>query len=132
LHELHATGVRLALDDFGAGHHVLANLQRLPIDFLKIDRSIVVSAENSQRDDALLGIYVDIGRALGVPVIAEGVETEAQAARLTELRCPLAQGYLFSRPLAPEAVPSGLSRQHAAPALPHPRSPEGAAESACQ
>jgi EAL domain-containing protein (putative c-di-GMP-specific phosphodiesterase class I) len=67
-----------------------------------------------------------------VPVIAEGIETEAQAARLTELSCPLAQGYLYSRPLAPAAVPSHMSRQHAAPALPLPRSPEGAAESACQ
>lgn len=132
LHELHATGVRLALDDFGAGHHVLANLQRLPIDLLKIDRSIVVAAAQSSRDDALLGIYVDIGRALGVPVVAEGVETDEQAARLTELGCPLAQGYLFSRPIQPADVPARLAGPHPAPGLPGPRDAEAPAGSARQ
>jgi diguanylate cyclase (GGDEF)-like protein/PAS domain S-box-containing protein len=104
LNALKELGVRLALDDFGTGYSSLTYVRRFPIDTLKIDRSFIDGIVGSNEDEAIVTAVLSMGRALGVHVVAEGVETEEQAARLRSLGCKLAQGYLFSRPVPPEAV----------------------------
>jgi predicted signal transduction protein with EAL and GGDEF domain len=99
LEALKATGVRLAIDDFGTGSLSLQTLGRLPIDTIKVDQSVFASATGEHR---VLGAAVGIGHALGLRVIAEGVETEEQLQELRTLGCDAAQGFLFSRPV-PEA-----------------------------
>ena len=79
-------------------------MRRFPIDTLKIDRSFVDGIVGSTEDEAIVTAVLSMGRALGVHVVAEGVETEEQAARLRTLGCKLAQGYLFSRPISAEAA----------------------------
>jgi EAL domain-containing protein (putative c-di-GMP-specific phosphodiesterase class I) len=97
-------GVRLALDDFGTGYSSLTYVRRFPIDTLKIDRSFIDGIVGSNADEAIVTAVISMGAALGVNVVAEGVETEEQAERLRSLGCGLAQGYLFSHPVAPEAI----------------------------
>jgi EAL domain-containing protein (putative c-di-GMP-specific phosphodiesterase class I) len=104
LTRLKELGVRLALDDFGTGYSSLTYVRRFPIDELKIDRSFIDGIVASSEDEAIVTAVLSMGRALGVHVVAEGVETEEQATRLRSLGCVLAQGYLFSRPITPEAV----------------------------
>ena len=104
LTKLKAMGVQLALDDFGTGYSSLTYVRRFPIDALKIDRSFIDGITGSTEDEAIVTAVLSMGRALGVNVVAEGVETEEQASRLSSLGCELAQGYLFSRPVAPEDV----------------------------
>jgi diguanylate cyclase (GGDEF)-like protein len=104
LNRLKELGVTLALDDFGTGYSSLTYVRRFPIDTLKIDRTFIDGIVGSSEDEAIVTAVLSMGRALGVHVVAEGVETEEQAARLRTLGCTLAQGYLFSRPVAPEAV----------------------------
>jgi EAL domain-containing protein (putative c-di-GMP-specific phosphodiesterase class I) len=104
LNRLKELGVTLALDDFGTGYSSLTYVRRFPIDTLKIDRSFIDGIVGSSEDEAIVTAVLSMGRALGVHVVAEGVETEAQADRLRVLGCKLAQGYLFSRPVTPDAV----------------------------
>lgn len=96
---LRAAGVQIALDDFGIGYASLAHVKQLPVDEIKIDRSLVAGMD--QADGGTLPIVtaiIGLGKALGKMIVAEGVETEAQALRLTELGCDMAQGYLYGRP----------------------------------
>jgi diguanylate cyclase (GGDEF)-like protein len=104
LNRLKELGVRLALDDFGTGYSSLTYVRRFPIDELKIDRSFIDGIVGSSEDEAIVTAVLSMGRALGVHVVAEGVETEEQAKRLRSLGCKLAQGYLFSRPITADAV----------------------------
>jgi diguanylate cyclase (GGDEF)-like protein/PAS domain S-box-containing protein len=104
LNRLKELGVRLALDDFGTGYSSLTYVRRFPIDTLKIDRSFIDGIVGSNEDEAIVTAVLSMGRALGVHVVAEGVETEEQAARLRTLGCKLAQGYLFSRPISAAAA----------------------------
>jgi diguanylate cyclase (GGDEF)-like protein/PAS domain S-box-containing protein len=99
LQRLKQLGVRLELDDFGTGYSSLTYVRMFPIDALKIDRSFVGGVCNSQEDAAIVAAVISMGRALGVNVVAEGVESEAQSNVLQTLGCTLAQGYLFSRPV---------------------------------
>ena len=92
-------GVRIALDDFGAGHSNLNHLLRLPVDVLKLDRGLTEGVIEAGRAQAISGGAVEMARRLGIPIIAEGVEQPEQAARLTELGCDYAQGFLFAAPL---------------------------------
>ena len=96
---LKTVGVRLALDDFGNGYSSLSSLRKLPIDMLKIHQSFVTGLGNGSGDDAILGAVVELGHALGLNVVAEGVETDVQLAELRDLGCDGAQGYLFGRPV---------------------------------
>ncbi|MEM9037122.1 MAG: EAL domain-containing protein [Actinomycetota bacterium] len=98
LHRLRSLGVRLAVDDFGTGHSSLGHLRDLPIDVVKLDRSFITDLGIDGANAAIASAVVELGRALDLQVIAEGVETEEVATRLVELGCGLAQGYLFHRP----------------------------------
>ncbi|MCA9690517.1 MAG: EAL domain-containing protein [Nannocystaceae bacterium] len=92
-------GVRLHLDDFGVGYSSLSYLHRFPIHALKIDRSFVDRLARGDKEEAIVRTIIVLGRHLGIDVTAEGVEDERQLARLRELGCARAQGFLFSRPL---------------------------------
>jgi diguanylate cyclase (GGDEF)-like protein len=98
---IHELGFRIAVDDFGTGQSALAQLKRLPLDELKIDKSFVMSGSDP-RDRAILKSTVDLAHQLGLAVVAEGVEDEAALERVAELGCEYAQGYGIGRPM-PEA-----------------------------
>ena len=105
---LRGLGVQLALDDFGTGHSSLASLQQLPVQQVKIDRAFVHDIETSVYHRALVEAVVKVARALKLEVVAEGVETVAQARLLAELGCPRAQGWLYARALEADAIPAFL------------------------
>lgn len=102
--ELKAGGITLAIDDFGTGHSSLSRLHRLPVDVLKIDRSFVVGADHDEEGRKIVRMIMTLGKALGLTIVAEGIETESQAAFLRELGCDILQGFLFSVPLPAEEV----------------------------
>ena len=94
-------GVRFAVDDFGTGHSSLANLRRLPVHELKIDRSFVTPMLTDESDAVIVRSTIELGHALGLQVIAEGVEDASTLARLEQIRCDRAQGHYFSKPIPP-------------------------------
>jgi diguanylate cyclase (GGDEF)-like protein len=108
LQELRLLGVRIALDDFGTGYSSLGYLRRLPLDFIKIDRSFVEDLRGVEGDTSIVRAIVDLARSVGLGLIAEGVETEAQARAVAALGCGLAQGFLYSRPQPLDAARSLL------------------------
>ncbi|MBL8307721.1 MAG: EAL domain-containing protein [Rubrivivax sp.] len=111
LSELAAMGIRIAIDDFGTGQSSLHYLKRFNVDTLKIDRSFVRDTPEDAEDSAIAAAVIALGHALGLRVVAEGVETEAQLGFLRSHACDELQGYLLSRPLAPEAFPAWLEAQ---------------------
>jgi len=98
LERIKAAGVGLAIDDFGTGYSSLRYLQQFPFDELKIDRSFVGGADGRLASEPIVSMILTLARTVGVSVVAEGVETAAQAARLRTLGCAYAQGYLYGRP----------------------------------
>jgi EAL domain-containing protein (putative c-di-GMP-specific phosphodiesterase class I) len=97
-------GIQLAIDDFGSGYSSLAYLKRLPVGVIKIDRSFVMNMEQDENDAVIVRSTIDLGRNLGLKVVAEGVESEEVWSGLARLDCDLAQGYYLGRPMAGEAV----------------------------
>jgi diguanylate cyclase (GGDEF)-like protein len=108
--DLHKLGVRIALDDFGSGYSNLGYLQRFPLDKLKIDRSFVLALGKSANGGVIIQAIVALGRALGLSVLVEGVETEQQRVLLRLAGCDEMQGYLFAKP-APAKTIDRLLRQ---------------------
>ena len=104
LEELKALGVGLAIDDFGTGYSSLSYLRRFPVDQLKIDRSFVAGVATNTEDRAIAASVIGLGHALGIHVVAEGVETVDQLEWLSEMDCDLAQGYNWLRPADAGAV----------------------------
>lgn len=117
LHALRRMGVRLAIDDFGTGESSLAALRRYPIDTVKIDREFIAGADTDDDAAAIVRAVVGIGRALGLRVIAEGVETEGEHRLLRGLGCAYAQGYLFGRPMLADDITARLQAQISAQTL---------------
>lgn len=103
MHQLQTVGVRFSMDDFGTGHSSLAYLTQLPLDQLKIDQSFTRNIGVKRSDAVIVQTIIGMGNNLGMEVIAEGVETEAQRAFLQAHGCPMFQGYLFSKPVPLEA-----------------------------
>jgi diguanylate cyclase (GGDEF)-like protein/PAS domain S-box-containing protein len=112
LEALRAAGFRIAIDDFGVGYSSLAYLSRFRVDALKLDRSFVARADDSERDAAILRAMVSLGQALGTRIIAEGVERPAQLQLLRTWGCDGAQGFLFSPPVSDKAVLAMLTAEH--------------------
>lgn len=108
IEDLKHHGVSVALDDFGTGYSSLTYLKRFPIDRIKIDRSFTAGVIEHDDDRAIVVAVTSLGRDLGLSVVAEGVETEAQCRQLRAVGCELAQGYLFARPAGPEELASVL------------------------
>lgn len=103
LQQLKELGVRLAIDDFGTGYSSLSYLKRFPVDTLKIDKAFVDGLGSDAEDTAIVEAVISLSRALGLKVIAEGIESEPAVRRLQQLGCTLGQGYYFSRPQPAEA-----------------------------
>ncbi|MDP1692037.1 MAG: EAL domain-containing protein [Burkholderiaceae bacterium] len=104
-------GVRIAIDDFGTGYSSLAQINRLPIDTLKVDRSVIREIDGNTRDGSIAQTIIAMGKTLNLTVVASGVETPEQQAYLSQQACDEIQGYHFSRPVLPDAL-ADLLRQH--------------------
>ena len=104
LHELKALGLRVAVDDFGCGFSSLGSLNRLPFDRIKIDRAFVRELTPATSQDCIARIIVKLAKSLGLDVIAEGVETVEQSRLLEEMGCSEMQGFLYGRPMHPDAL----------------------------
>jgi EAL domain-containing protein (putative c-di-GMP-specific phosphodiesterase class I) len=104
LREIRALGVSLSLDDFGTGYSSLACLHELPVNAVKIDRSFVGLALESDYHRVMIEATIRMAHTLGLTTVAEGIETPAQDAMMKTLGCDKGQGYLYSRPLTPDAL----------------------------
>lgn len=111
LSELRARGVGIHLDDFGTGYSSLQYIHELPLDAIKIDRAFIARICDGEHHRRLVAMIRELARQIGVAVVAEGVETPEQLARVRELGCEYAQGYLFSRPLPPAEMTALLRRE---------------------
>ena len=113
LNQIKERDINISLDDFGTGYSSLSYLAEFPIDILKIDRSFV-SKIGEAKQDAIVSAMVAMGKAMGMKVVAEGIETEQQLDFLRQLGCDIAQGYLFSKPL-PEQQATEFLEQNMTP-----------------
>jgi diguanylate cyclase (GGDEF)-like protein len=104
LEAIRSRGIRLAIDDFGTGYSSMSLMKHFPIDTIKIDRSFVRDLPNDSEDQAIAQAIISMGKALGMTVVAEGVETLEQETFLREHACDETQGFLFSRPVPPERL----------------------------
>jgi EAL domain-containing protein (putative c-di-GMP-specific phosphodiesterase class I) len=109
--QLKTMGIRIAIDDFGTGYSSLSRLSRLPVDRLKLDKSLVRNLTTGSKDVAILRSIIGLGKELGLGVIAEGVETEQQFQLLKQLGCPQVQGYLLGRPVLQNEAKSLLAEK---------------------
>ena len=113
---LQALGIRLSMDDFGTGYSSLSHLARLPVTELKIDRSFIAELEANENARTLVTAVIRIGQSLGLTVVAEGVETDAQRRFLQALECDALQGFLISKALPPAEFQAWLSAHANKPA----------------
>jgi EAL domain-containing protein (putative c-di-GMP-specific phosphodiesterase class I) len=107
---LNMRGVKIALDDFGTGYASLRHLKQFPVEIIKIDQSFVRNMAEDPGDEAIVRAVINLGRSLGIKVVAEGIENEEQERRLLELECDFGQGFLFSRAVPANRVPALLER----------------------
>jgi len=119
LHELVASKVRIALDDFGIGYSSLSLLTRLPVSCLKIDRSFVTQMHSSRKAAVVVETIIRLGQEMGLETVAEGIETAAQLHRLQELGCDIGQGHFFCAALERNALLGSLRTECAARARAH-------------
>ena len=108
-------GVAVSLDDFGTGFSSLAHIRRLPVSEVKIDRSFVGRMAKDPEDQAIVQSIIDLARALGLTVVAEGVEDEQTAQMLADVGCDIAQGWLFARAMPADDFVKWLATRSAAP-----------------
>lgn len=102
--QLRGHGIRIAIDDFGTGYSSLSYLSRYPVDLVKIDRSFVQNMVGESQNRSVVQAIILMAHAMGMEVVAEGVETEAQSQRLKSFGCNLLQGFLYARPCSPEQI----------------------------
>ncbi len=114
LEQLHNHGVKVALDDFGTGFASLSHLKQFPVDIIKIDRAFIRNLHVDVQDRAIVHALIDLADALGLDVVAEGIETADQREFLTALGCRFGQGYLFGRPVPAASVPALLGKASSA------------------
>jgi EAL domain-containing protein (putative c-di-GMP-specific phosphodiesterase class I) len=114
LHRLDKLGVALSLDDFGTGYSSLQHLRRLPLAEVKIDRSFVLGMASDPDDAAVVGSIIDLARALGLRVVAEGVEDDQTRRMLLAAGCEVAQGWYYARPMPADDLLGWLARYHPA------------------
>lgn len=112
LQALKQLGVKLAIDDFGTGYSCLAYLRDIPGDYLKVDRSFVNDVPGKERSEAVTSAIVVLGKNLHYQIVAEGVETQAQADYLKSLGCDLVQGYLYAKPMSEQALQDWVDERH--------------------
>jgi diguanylate cyclase (GGDEF)-like protein len=115
LHRLDKLGVALSLDDFGTGYSSLQHLRRLPLAEVKVDRSFVLGMTSDPDDAAVVTSIIDLARALGLRVVAEGVEDDRTRRRLLSAGCEIAQGWYFARPMPPDELVGWLARYRPSP-----------------
>ena len=108
---LRSKGYEIEMDDFGTGYSSLSMLSEMPVDVLKMDRIFVRNIENDKKDEQMVTLILDIAGKLGIPVVAEGVETETQLEMLKKLGCDVVQGYFFSRPLSAAEFESRIIKE---------------------
>jgi EAL domain-containing protein (putative c-di-GMP-specific phosphodiesterase class I) len=104
LHAIRALGVQIAIDDFGTGYSSLAYLEQFPITHIRIGQSFVTPLDEPGRGAGVVHAMVEIGRALNLTTVAEGIDTPTELRRLQDLGCELGQGYVFSPPLEPDEM----------------------------
>jgi diguanylate cyclase (GGDEF)-like protein/PAS domain S-box-containing protein len=104
LAQLHDGGLKIAIDDFGTGYSSLSRLREMPVNVLKIDRSFVSGVDGDAASGSIVSAFLELARGLGMTTLAEGIETEAELAFLSERGCQLGQGFLFSKPVPPEEI----------------------------
>ena len=108
LQSMRAMGVELAIDDYGTGYSSLAQLKRMPVQELKIDKSFVMQLVKGSEDDVIVSSTIELAHHLGLSVVAEGVEDQTVADHLAEQGCHMLQGFLISRPMTAEAATEWL------------------------
>lgn len=114
---LKALGVRIAIDDFGTGYSSLAYLRQFPVDALKIDRSFISGIAASGDSKALIHTLVQLGKALGLETLGEGIEEHSQLRHLQDEHCDSGQGFLLGRPVEPAAIAELLDSSSPAPTV---------------
>jgi EAL domain-containing protein (putative c-di-GMP-specific phosphodiesterase class I) len=105
---LAVVGVRIAIDDFGTGYSSLAQLQRFPVDALKIDRSFISRLTHNPEGETLIHTFVQLGKALSIETLAEGIELQQELCLLQNEQCDSGQGFLFAKPLDVDATEAFL------------------------
>jgi EAL domain-containing protein (putative c-di-GMP-specific phosphodiesterase class I) len=116
LSRLNAMGIQIGIDDFGSGYSSLGYLKRLPVAVIKIDRSFVMNMEHDENDAVIVRSTIDLGRNLGLKVVAEGVESREVWRDLARLDCDFVQGYFLSRPMPASALSEWIRQRRIVPA----------------
>jgi EAL domain-containing protein (putative c-di-GMP-specific phosphodiesterase class I) len=110
-HRLRSQAVQVAIDDFGTGYSSLARLQQLPVDVIKLDRAFVTDLDTRAEARAMAAAILHVSEAIGAGIVAEGVETEAEAATLRDIGYTVGQGYLFGRPMPIEELTARVNAE---------------------